>query len=77
MISEKIINIDNRSFIVKQVVRDGSLTDEQMQQIKKRLNSDIILKSNDGRFLICDEIVDAIIIETPEIKNSEIITEST
>lgn len=77
MISEKIINIDNRSFIVKQVIRDGSLTDEQMQQVKKRLNSDIILKSNDGRFLICDEIVDAIIIETPEIKNSEIITEST
>jgi hypothetical protein len=77
MISEKIINIDNRSFIVKQVIRDGSLTDEQMQQVKKRLNSDIILKSNDGRFLICDEIVDAIIIETPKIKNSEIITEST
>ena len=72
MISDKLIQSGDRSFIVRRHFPPNQFTDEQLKEIKSYLRSDVILRSQDGSFLICDEIVDAIIIDTPTISNIDV-----
>ena len=57
MISEQILSAGERSFLMRRQIKEGQLTDEQLQQIKRNLNCDVILKGPNGDLFICDEIL--------------------
>jgi len=61
------INIQDRSFIVKAVVKDDNISDELREQLKVKYNVKTVLKDNSNNLLFVDEIINANIIS--EVNN--------
>jgi len=61
------VNINDRSFIVKCIIPNDSISDELREQLKKKYNVKTILKDDRNNLLFVDEIVDANILS--EVKN--------
>ena len=61
------INIQDRSFVVKAVVKDDNISDELREQLKVKYNVKTVLKDNSNNLLFVDEIINANIIS--EVNN--------
>jgi len=62
-----IININDRSFVVKRVISSDGINDELKEHLKKKYNVKTILKDDKNNLLFVDEIVEANILD--EVKN--------
>lgn len=59
--------IDNRTFLIKAIVRNEDVTDELKEKLKNKFNVKTVLKDNNNNLVFVDEIVDAHIIN--EVQN--------
>jgi hypothetical protein len=63
----EIIEINNKSLIVKARYRCDDVSDDLFQTLKKKHRTDIVLRdNNNGIFAFCDEIIEAKVIEYSE-----------